>query len=147
MSLVKFHNPAYNANNVLVNELFNNFFKNDYSEQYVKNGAKPATNVFETEKDFKIEVLLPGFVKEDVNLNVHNNILTIKVDKKKEEKAVEYKYAHREFGVYNFEKQYKLPKSVDTEKIEAKFENGILILNLPKKEEALPKAPVDIKIA
>ncbi|MCY1722278.1 Hsp20/alpha crystallin family protein [Prolixibacteraceae bacterium Z1-6] len=147
MSLVKFHNPAYNANNVLVNELFNNFFRNDYSEQYVKNCAKPATNVFETEKDFKIEVLLPGFVKEDVNLNVHNNILTIKVDKEKEEKEVEYKYTHREFGAYNFEKQYKLPKSVDTEKIEAKFDSGILVLHLPKKEEALPKVPVDIKIA
>jgi len=148
MSLVRFHSPAYNANNVLVNELFNNFFKNDYHEDYVKNsGSKPATNVFETENEFKIEVLLPGFAKEDVQLNVHNNLLTIKVDNGKEEKSEEYKYVHREFGTFNFEKQYKLPKSADAEKIEAKFENGILHINLPKKEEALPKAPVDIKIA
>ncbi len=148
MSLVRFHNQAYNANNVLVNELFNNFFKNDYHEDYVKNcGSKPATNVFETENEFKIEVLLPGFAKEDVQLNVHNNLLTVKVDKEQEEKSEEYEYVHREFGVFNFDKQFKLPKAADSEKIEAKFENGILRINLPKKEEALPKAPVDIKIA
>uniref|UniRef100_UPI00321637E0 Hsp20/alpha crystallin family protein n=1 Tax=uncultured Draconibacterium sp. TaxID=1573823 RepID=UPI00321637E0 len=148
MNLVRFHNPGFGTNRVLVDELFNNFFRNDYHEDYVKNcGSNPATNVFETEKEFKLEVLLPGFAKEDVELNVHKGLLTIKVDKEKEEKSEEYKYAHREFGAYNFEKQYKLPKSVDAEKIEARFENGILNIVLPKKEEALEKAPVEIKIS
>lgn len=148
MNLVRFNNPRYNVNRVLVDELFNNFFKNDYHEDFAKNcAAKPASNVFETEKEFKIEVLLPGFVKEDLQLNVHNNLLTVKVEKEKEENAEEYKYAHREFSATNFEKQYRLPKSVDVEKIGAKFENGILNIELPKKEEALEKAPVEIKIS
>ncbi len=148
MNLVRFQNPRYNANRVLVDELFNNFFKNDYHEDYAKNGeTKPATNVFETEKEFKIEVLLPGFTKEDLQLNVHNYLLTIKVEKEKEEKEEVFKYVHREFGAANFEKQYRLSKSVDVEKIAAKFENGILNISLPKKEEALEKAPVDIKIS
>ena len=148
MNLVRFNNPRYNANRVLVDELFNNFFKNDYHEDYAKsNGSKTATNVFETEAAFKIEVLLPGFAKEDLSLNVHNNVLTIKVEKEKEENKEEYKYAHREFGAVNFEKQYKLPKSVDVEGINAKFENGILNVELPKKEEALEKAPVEIKVS
>ena len=148
MNLVRFHNPSYNANRVLVDELFNNLFKNDYHEDYIKScGSKPATNVFETEKEFKIEILLPGFAKEDVQLKVHNNLLTIKVEKEKEEKSEEFKYAHREFGAFNFEKQYRVPKSVENEKINAKFENGVLNVTLPKKEEALEKAPVEIKIS
>lgn len=148
MNLVRLNNPRYNANRVLVDELFNNFFRNDYHEDHVKNcNSNAATNVFETEKEFKIEVLLPGFSKEDLNLNVHKNMLTIKVEKEKEEKVGEYKYAHREFGAANFEKQYRLPKSVDVEKISAKFENGVLNVELPKKEEALEKAPIEIKVS
>ncbi|RIJ46747.1 Hsp20/alpha crystallin family protein [Maribellus luteus] len=148
MNLVRFQNPRYSTNRVLVDELFNNFFKNDYHENYVKNCASPATNVFETEKEFKIEIQLPGFSKEDLQLNYQNNLLSIKVEKKEEQETKEeYKYAHREFGVYNFEKQYRVPKSVDAEKIAARFENGILVIGLPKKEEALEKAPIEIKIS
>ncbi len=148
MNLVRFHNPRYNANRVLVDELFNNFFNNDYHEDYVKNNAtKPATNIFETEKEFKIELLVPGVTKDDLSLVQKDNLLTIKVEKKEEEKQEEYKYARREFGAYNFEKQYRLPKTIDAENITAKFENGILNVLLPKKEEALEKAPVQIKIS
>lgn len=150
MNVAKFENPYYHANRNLVDDLFSNFFKNDYHENYVKNcGRQPATNVLETEKDFQVELLLPGFPKEDVQMNYHKNLLTIKVDKEeeKEEKKEEFKYAHREFGSYNFEKQFKVPNSVDAENISAKFENGILRIVLPKKEEALEKAPIDIKIA
>lgn len=148
MNLVRFNNPRYNANRVLVDELFNNFFKNDYHEGYANNcGSKPATNVFETENEFKIEVLLPGYKKEDVRLNYQNNLLTIKVENEvKEENSEEFKYAHREFEANNFEKQYRIPKSVNDENISAKFENGVLKITLAKKEEALEKAPVAINI-
>lgn len=150
MNLVRFQNPGYAVNRNLVDELFSNFLKNDYHENYLENcGNQPATNVFETENDFRIELLLPGFPKEDVQLNYHKNILTIKVNKEeenKEAKTEEFKYAHREFGAFNFEKSFKVPNSVDVENISAKFENGILHVVLPKKEEALEKAPVDIKI-
>ena len=149
MNLVRFSNPRYNANRVLVDDLFNNFFKNDYHEAHAKNcSSQPASNVFETENEFKLEVLLPGYKKKDVQINYQNNLLTIKVENEaKEEKAEAYKYAHREFGAANFEKQYRIPKSVNDEKISAKFENGVLNIELPKKEEALEKAPVDIKIS
>jgi HSP20 family protein len=147
MNLVRFHKPNYGVNRVLVDELFNNFFRNDYHENYVSNGNEPATNVFETEKEFKIEMSLPGLKRKDVNLVYQNNLLTIKVEKETQEEKDSYKYAHREFGSFNFEKQYKLPKSIDTEKISAKFDNGILNVSLPKKEEALEKAPVEIKVS
>jgi HSP20 family protein len=94
-------------------------------------------------------MLLPGFNKEDLQMNYHKNLLTIKVEKEqKEEKAQEeYKYSHREFGTFNFEKQFKVPNSVNVESIDAKFENGILNILLPKKEEALEKSPVEIKVS
>ncbi|WP_372935981.1 Hsp20/alpha crystallin family protein [Mariniphaga sediminis] len=149
MNLVRFHHHPYRTvNQNLVNELFNNFLKNDYDENYLKGcNCKPATNIFETEKDFKLELYLPGFKKENVQLNFHENILTVKAEAaEKEENKEEFKYEHREFGVYNFERKFKVPKTVDAEKINAHFENGILELVLPKKEEAVEKPPVDIKI-
>ncbi len=150
MNLVRFQNPRYVVNRNLADELFSNFLRNDYHENYLeKCGNQPATNVFETEKDFRIELLLPGFPKEDVQINYHKNVLTIKVEKveNKEGKGEEFKYARREFGSFNFEKNFKIPETVNVENISAKFENGILNLVLPKKEEVLEKSPLEIKIA
>ncbi|MEE4285689.1 MAG: Hsp20/alpha crystallin family protein [Mariniphaga sp.] len=150
MNLVRFHHhPHSTVNQNLVNELFNNFLRNDYDESYLNDcNCKPATNIFETDNDFRLELLLPGFKKEDVQLNFHESILTVKVElpEEKEENREEFKYERREFGVYNFERKFKVPKTVDAEKINARFENGILELTLPKKEEALVKPPVEIKI-
>lgn len=150
MSLVRFYNPRYTVNRNLVNEMLNNFLTSDHHESYLQNCKKqPATNVFETEKDFRIELLLPGFAKEDVQVNYHKNLLTVKVDKPEAEsdKTEEFKFTHREFGVFNFEKQFQVPNSVNAQSIDAKFENGILNIVLPKKEEALEKTPIDIKVS
>jgi HSP20 family protein len=150
MNLVRFYNPRYSVNRNLVDELYNSFLKNDVHEGYAKSCAKqPATNIFEKDKEFKIEMMLPGFAKEDVQINYHKNLLTIKVDKEqKEENAQEeFKFARREFGKFNFEKNFKIPDSVNIETVDAKFENGILSIVLPKKEEALEKAPVEIKVS
>ena len=150
MNLIRFYNPCYSVNKSLVNEMFDNFRTSDYHEDYLQNCKKqPAINIFETENDFKIEVLLPGFAKEDLQVNYHNEMLTVKVEKKEAEEVKKegLKYEHREFGVFNFEKQFKVPGTVQAENIDAKFENGILNIVLPKKEEALEKAPVDIKVS
>lgn len=149
MNLVRFSNPYRTVNQGLVDQLFSNFLRNDHDENYLNNcNCKPATNIFETEKEFKVEVLLPGFKKEDVQLNYHEQVLTVKAElpEKEEGQEQEYKYQHREFGVYNFERKFRIPKTVNADHIAARFENGILELVLPKKEEALPKPPVEIKI-
>ena len=148
MNLVRFYQPRYSVNKNLVNEMMNSFLTNDYHENYLQNCRKPAINIFESENDFKIEMMLPGFTRDDLKINFHNEMLIIKVDNKEtEERNNEvYKFVRREFDVYNFEKHFKVPQSVKSEAIEAKFENGILNIVLPKKEEALEKAPVDIKV-
>ncbi len=149
MKLVRFYNPYYNVNRNLVDELYNNFLKNDVHENYVDNFSKqPATNVFETDTNFKIEMLLPGFNKEDLQMNFHKNLLTVKVNKgeREENSKEEFRFSRVEFGTFNFEKQFKVPQSVNSDAIDAKFENGVLSIVLPKKEEALEKSPVEIKI-
>ena len=149
MNLVRFKNPYYTVNRNLVDDLFDNFLRNDYHENYLRNCTQPATNVLETEKDFRIELMLPGFKKEDVQINYHKNLLTIKVDKEelKESNDEGVKYAHREFAQFNFEKNFTVPNTVENEKIDANFDNGILSIVLPKKEEALEKAPIAITIS
>jgi len=149
MNLVRFHHPHNAVTHNLVNELFENFLRNDHDESYLNGcGCKPSTNIFETDKDFRLEMLLPGFKKEDVQLNYHENILTVKAElpEEKEENTEAYKFEHREFGVRGFERKFKVPKTVDADKINARFENGILTLALPKREEAQVKPPVEIKI-
>ena len=149
MNLVRFQHPYQRVNRNLVDELFRNMMNSDYDDNYSEGcGCKPAANIFETSNDFQLELLLPGFRKEDVQLSYHENVLTVKSDlpEQKEEEKASYKFASRAFGVYSFERKFRVPKSVDGENITAQFENGVLRLVLPKRTEALEKAPVEIKI-
>ena len=148
MNLVRFYHPQSSVTRNLVDELMNSFITNNYDENHNED-CNPATNVFENEKEYRLEILLPGFNKEDVQLNVHENLLTVKVDLKEENEDNEngYVYRQRQFGKYNFEKKFRVPKTVEADKIVAHFNNGILELTLPKKEEAIEKSPVEIKIS
>lgn len=144
MKLVRFGNPHYQVNKNLVDDLFDSFLFNDSHASYCASQA--ATNIFETENDFRIELVLPGFKKEEVSLNYQKKLLTIKAEKENSE-GNETKYLHHEFGSKNVERQFNVPESVDVEKISAKFENGILEVSLPKKEEAVEKSPLAISIS
>lgn len=148
MNLVRFYHPQSSVTRNLVDELMNSFITNNYDENHNED-CNPATNVFENEKEYRLEILLPGFNKEDVQLNVHENLLTVKVDLKEENEDNENGYVYRQlqFGKYNFEKKFRVPKTVEADKIIAHFNNGILELTLPKKEEAIEKSPVEIKIS
>src|SRR5690606_30223153 len=125
MNLVKF-SPYRTVNQNLADQVLNNFLRNDYHEDYLKHHAlRPATNIFETDNEFKVEILLPGYKKEDVQMAYHENVLTVKVElpENKEEKKQEYRYERREFSVYNFERKFRIPKTVDSDNISASFEN------------------------
>lgn len=145
MNIVKFQNPRYNLNRPLLDQLFNNFSVNAYHEAHC--GNTPATNVLENEKDFRIEISLPGYDKKEVELKYHKDVLTITAEHKGEEAENSYRYFHREFGNSNFEKKFKIPESVNSKKITAEFKNGILAIILTKKEEAVEKEPLAISIS
>jgi len=107
----------------------------------------PAVNVIEIEDAFKIELAAPGLKKEDFKVNVHENTLTISTEKKEEKTENVGKYTRKEFNFSTFKRSFALPKNVDGEKIVAIYNDGILGLELPKKEQEKPKEPRLIEIA
>ena len=97
---------------------------------------KPAVNINEDEKGFRLELVVPGFKKEDLNIEVKQNKLTIAADVKAEKKEDAKGYTRREFKKQSFKRSFSLVENkLDTTKIEAKYEDGILELFLPKKEK------------
>ena len=107
----------------------------------------PAVNVIEIEDAFKIELAAPGLKKEDFKVNVHENTLTISTEKKEEKTENVGKYTRKEFNFSTFKRSFALPKNVYGEKIVAIYNDGVLGLELPKKEQEKPQEPRLIEIA
>lgn len=144
MSLIK-HNPSREFNS-----FFDAFFNNNLTDIVGADDYRsttPAVNITETEADFNIEVAAPGLSKEQFDVNIEDNTLTISVEDKKENEVNEEKYTRREFSYTSFKRSFNLPNTVEVEHINAKYENGILNLTLPKKEEAKAPAVRRIEIA
>lgn len=108
--------------------------------------SMPAANVSETEKEYKIELAIPGFKKEDVKVNLDNDVLTINAENKLEKEETNKKYTRKEFSQNSFSRSFLLPKAANAEQIDAKYEDGLLKLAIAKKEEAIKKAKKEIKI-
>ena len=145
MKLVKVNRPFYAHHGL--DRFMNEFLNEGCSyDRYAKNELtySPSTNVFETDDSFTLEMSIPGYEKEQVSLSVENDLLTVKAEVKEAEEK-DYKYSRREFSVSNFEKSFKLSKNINQEKIEASFKNGVLVVTLPKKEEAISvKRQIDV---
>jgi HSP20 family protein len=103
------------------------------------NANVPAVNIKETDSSFGIELAAPGKTKEDFNIEIDHNVLTISSEEKSEKEETEGKYTRKEFSYSSFRRAFTLPETVNTESINATYENGVLNVTLPKKEEALPK--------
>ena len=127
-------------NDVLFPSLLNEIFKPDwFGGMENLRTSVPAVNIRENEKDFQLELSVPGRSKEDFNIEIDDNVLTISSDVKAENEVENDNYTRREFAFSSFKRSFTLPESVDGEKINANYNNGILKFSLPKKEEALPK--------
>ncbi len=101
----------------------------------------PAVNVKETPESFEVEMAAPGMNKEDFKVELDNNILTISSEKKHEnEENQGEKYSRKEFSYQSFQRSFHLSKeAVDADNIQAKYENGVLYLRIPKREEVKQK--------
>ena len=147
MTLVRSKNGYYSAIPSLIDGLLSRNLSDLDGSNYSRTGSTvPAVNISEDENGFIIEFAVPGMKKEDFIVKVENDTLTVGSEKNKEvENNVNYR--KREFAYQSFNRTFTLPESmVDTDKIAAKYENGILRLMLPKKEEAKPKPAREIKI-
>ena len=112
--------------------IFNDFFDNNWMEK--ANATAPAINVVESDKDYKVEVAVPGMTKEDFNIHLGDeNELVISMEKEVEnEDKDNKKYLRREFSYTKFQQSLYLPDNVDKEKITANVANGVLTIELPK---------------
>lgn len=113
------------------------------------NATIPAINIKETAENYAVEVAAPGMNKKDFSIQVKGSLLTIRSEKTIEKEEVDQStYTTREFSYQSFERTFNLPKdTVDANKIEAKYEDGILYVTIPKKEKELDKEPRLIEVA
>jgi HSP20 family protein len=128
-------------------DLFSNFFDSELMDKFDRSlKFSPKTNIVETDKAYRVDLMVPGFDKEDFNINIENDVMTISAHKeeKKEEKDGD-KVVFSEYRVEDFERSFTLSQDVDSNKIEAAYENGILKVNIPKKKESIVKKLVKIK--
>jgi HSP20 family protein len=131
---------------VFFDGLFSKEFNNNLNAAFVGQPNIPAVNIVESENGFRLEVAAPGLKKEDFKLNLENNLLIVsaKVEAKTEE--INEKYSRKEFSFNSFSRSFTLPNTVDGEQVNAIYNDGILKVELPKKEEA-KKYPRAIEVA
>jgi len=128
--------------------MFDEFFSADFPVLTNGNGLKnrPKVNVVETGDAFRIELAAPGLEKGDFDVNVDKDLLTISTKKEMEREEGE-KVRKLEFSYHEFKRSFRLPEMIDANAIEATYENGVLNVTLPKREEAKEKPVRKIEIA
>lgn len=145
MTLVRKNSSFFPAFSSMFDDFVNHerIFKNTGIAQV------PAANIKETEEGFVVELAAPGKQKGDFKIELNHNVLNISSENKteNEEKDEKGRYTRKEFSYSSFQRSFVLPSSVDAEKISANYENGILSIMIPKKEEVKKKPVRNIEIA
>jgi HSP20 family protein len=107
----------------------------------------PAVNVTETPKEFKIEMAAPGLERKDFKVEMENGMLSISSEKEEEKKEEGKDWLRKEFSYNGFSRSFQVPDNIMAEKIDAKYENGLLKVILPKKEITLTNPKKEIKVS
>lgn len=136
MTLVKFSNGNRGtALNPWIGDVFDNFFNDNFlSDRMVS--RVPAVNISETDEHYHIELAVPGLSKEDFKINLDENVLSISAEKKEESQEEKKNYSRKEYSYTSFVRSFNLPDSVDQSSIEAAYQNGVLKIDVAKREEA-----------
>ena len=136
--------PAWSS---FIDELFNDDLTIGSRSNFNNGITLPKVNIKETDESFMLEMAVPGFKKSDFVLDVENDELSISADLSTEASEQEEGYTRREFGFSSFKRTFALPDSVEEGGIKASYKEGILAVEIPKKEEAKPKPARTIKIS
>ena len=146
MTLVKFNER--NGRD-LVSPGFNDVFESIFNDSFISDrmiSRVPAVNICESDGHYHIELGAPGLKKEDFKIDLDRNMLNISVDKKSEETENNKKYNRREYSYTSFVRSFALPDSADEGNIEAEYTDGVLKINVAKKEESkMASRHIDIK--
>jgi len=121
--------------------LFSDFFRpwNEWFDEGSSKGRTlnvPAVNITDNKDDFKVSLAVPGMKKDDFNIDVEGNMLTISCEKEDKKEEKDARYTRKEYNYSSFSRSFTLPDEVNREKIDASYDDGVLKLTLPKKEEA-----------
>lgn len=131
--------------------LFDNVFGKDWNDIFTPTFTGihnvPAVNIVEHESGFRLEVAAPGLKKEDFKLNLENNVLTVSAKLETSNEETTEKYSHKEFSFQTFKRTFTLPETANAEQISANYADGVLKVEIPKKEEAKAKEPRLIEVA
>lgn len=129
----------------LMETLFDSHFGPVFRDEPTQAKMQPPVNISEGEHSFYIEVMAPGVAKDDIKIQVLENVLTISFDRKEPAALSTGKAIRTEFAIKSFKRSFTLGETVDAEKIDASYEQGILNIELPKKEKVKP-AQIEIKV-
>ncbi|WP_430468192.1 Hsp20/alpha crystallin family protein [Winogradskyella ouciana] len=130
-----------------MDDIFNKSFGNEFVSNFNTGITLPAVNVLDKDEEYIVEMAVPGLKKSDFDVNIDNQLLSISAESNTENEDTDENYTRREFGYSSFKRTFSLPETVETDKIEAKYEEGILKVMLPKREEAKKKPLKQIKIS
>jgi HSP20 family protein len=117
----------------IVDDLLTRTF-HDFSGGQIFRNNTPAMNVLNLEKEIRLEVAAPGLDKNDFKIQVEQNYLVVSAESKQENTETKEKFSRKEFSYHSFKRMYELPENINGESIAAKYENGILTINIPKAE-------------
>lgn len=136
MTLVKFNQrPSERRINSFFEDFFNQSVSQLMNNEFAPNGNGAPVNIRENEKAYTIEVVAPGMDKGDFKVNVDSNVLTISAEKKTENKEENERLVRREYSYKSFARSFTLDDTVQSDNIQARYENGVLHIEVPKKEE------------
>ena len=134
MTLVKLNNrPAKNFENMF--EDFFNTFPSTWGNSQKEIYGAPPVNIHETKEGWHLELSAPGRNKEDFKIQLEKGLLTIGFEKQEETKSEDYKTLSREFSIKSFKRSFSVDEKINTDNIQAKYENGVLKIFLHKKED------------
>jgi HSP20 family protein len=125
-----------------MNRLFNEFFSRPagYEEESTVQGKwTPAVDIYETDSEVVLKAELPGMTQEDIHIEIRENVLTLKGERKQESEAEEGEYHRVERSYGTFQRMFTLPSVIQHEKVKARYKDGVLEVTMPKAEAAKPK--------
>jgi HSP20 family protein len=125
-----FARPAQ-RNSFLDDAFARDFFTSDFKSKAI---STPSANILETKDKFSVDLSVPGWKKEDFNIQIEGKTLILSAEKKDETREEGIKWNRREFRQHSFKRMFELSENINTAQIAAKYENGILSVDLPKKE-------------
>ncbi|MHA7843038.1 MAG: Hsp20/alpha crystallin family protein [Winogradskyella sp.] len=130
-----------------MDDIINKNFSNEVMSNFNTGITLPAVNVLDNNEEYIVEMAVPGLKKSDFDISLDNQMLSISAELSTKNEDTNENYTRREFGYSSFKRSFTLPETVETDKIKAMYENGILKVFLPKRDEAKKKPLRQIKIS